>query len=517
MPRPLARFAAVVPVASAGQAAAVYVPLLLATRALAFVRLLAVAWLLGEAGKREFGLYPPALELINLLVPLVLLGLSDVAERYAAQFERQGQLRKWLRRQVRRLLPQGLALWCLLAAVSPWAWRWLASGPTRLLAPGYAAGLLLAVGGNVLVLALYQWLAAVLRGLRAYPAAAAMETTAAVLLLGLSAVGALQGTALALLVAYAASNALPLAWYALALRRFLRLGAPPAARSATAPAEAPPRVRRFAWFAWLRLWLVMAFGFVSTWGLLYLVRARPAGLDTSADFGMAYRIAQLLAYLGAASWASGYGIAARAWAHGARRRALVTMLTVGRVGGALVLLLAALLTLGRGLLAHLVHASYVPSLHELLPPMLALFAWYALLGLLARVGDLEERPWIGAAAWGVATLTQALVIVVPPWLGLTLATSPTLHVVAAGGTGLGAGLIVALLLLWPARRRARLGGAIVLLALAAGLLFVPDAYVVWAAWAAGAAAVAIIALGRRRSAPWRGLRRRTRDSARARL
>jgi hypothetical protein len=491
----LSRYITITPVGGAGQAAAVYVPLLLATRGLAFVRLLVVAWLLGEAGKREFGLYPPALELTNLLVPLVLLGLSDVAERYASRFEHEGRLGPFLGWQMRRVVGTGLTLLVLLTLLSPLAWKWFAAGATDPLSARYAGGLLIAVGANALVLALYQWMAAVLRGLRAYPAVAAMEGTAAVLLLASSAAGAWQGTALALLIAYGISNALPVAWYALALRRHVR-------RAAAGPAPPPapdgpaPRLRRFAWFAWLRLLLVMAFGFVSTWGLLYLVRTRAGGLETSADFGMTYRIAQLIAYGGAAVWASAYGIAARAWAHGSQRRALVTMLTVGRVGGALLLLAAAALTLGRGLLGMFVHASYMPAIHALLPPLLGVFVWYALLGLLTLLGDLEERPWIGAAAWATATLVQATVIMEAARRGLGGAALWV--VVAAGAAGVGAGLLVALGWLWSVRRRARLGGAVLFVAVAAGAFFVPAPWVTGAAGAVAVTAGTLLATTRRR-------------------
>ena len=62
-----------------------YVLAVMGARGLAFLRLFVVVRLLGEAGQREFGAYRLGLEVINWLVPLTMLGLADVAERYAAR------------------------------------------------------------------------------------------------------------------------------------------------------------------------------------------------------------------------------------------------------------------------------------------------------------------------------------------------------------------------------------------------------------------------------------------------
>src|SRR6185369_721480 len=83
------RFFTIQPVERPGESALAYVPAVIASRGLAFLRLLLVARLLGAAGQRDYGLYRPALELINPLVALVMFGAADVAERYVAAIERQ--------------------------------------------------------------------------------------------------------------------------------------------------------------------------------------------------------------------------------------------------------------------------------------------------------------------------------------------------------------------------------------------------------------------------------------------
>src|SRR4051812_39194383 len=100
------RFFDLRPVESSAHSAAAYVPIVMLSRGLAFLRTLAVAWLLGETGKYAFGLYQPALEFINPLVALVMFGAADVAERYVSRIQHQqgdAALRRWLLRRARRI------------------------------------------------------------------------------------------------------------------------------------------------------------------------------------------------------------------------------------------------------------------------------------------------------------------------------------------------------------------------------------------------------------------------------
>ena len=115
----LERYFQIQAVTTPGASAASYVPIVIASRGLAFLRLLVVARLLGAAGKAEFGLYQPALEVINWVVPVVLFGLADIGERYASHFEREGRLRWWLQRQVLRLLATGVGVAVLMLLLSP--------------------------------------------------------------------------------------------------------------------------------------------------------------------------------------------------------------------------------------------------------------------------------------------------------------------------------------------------------------------------------------------------------------
>jgi hypothetical protein len=418
------------------------------SRALAFLRTLLVAHLLGETGKAAFGIYQPALEFINPLTALVMFGSADVAERYTAAFLRNAgprALRSWLHRQWLRLTLTGIAVTILLVAFTPWI-RDAVWGPDAwvffsdiLFLPFYlgfsAYAFLLACGMTLTLLALYQHLAAMLRGLRAYAAAAGMELLAAVLLLVLSSLAAwyanpdhfqtgyLYGssTALCLILAYAASLAVPFLLYAFLLNRHLpqsfntsdnvNTNFQPGDVLPYAPRWTPPRLNRFAIWALVRLLLIMLFGFLSLWGVRY-VAAHQEGespLASTASYSIPFRIAQLLAFLAVTLWASSYGIAARAHSHGQSRRANATLFRLGRLGTAALLLLAAALLLSRDLFAYLLPA-YATPIHTLLPGMLALFLWYGLASFFSTYADLRESPWRGAAIWATAILFQITAI-----------------------------------------------------------------------------------------------------------
>jgi len=197
--------------------ATTYVPIVLFSRGLAFLRVLLVARILGNAGQSEFGLYQLPLELINFFVPLVMLGLADVAERYASHYQKQNQLLPAITRHLRRLALIGLATITLLLATSYWLIPLLFKLPTT----SYTFSLFAACTAAIVLLALYQYLAALLRGLRAFAPAAGLELTFSLFFVLFSGLAALQGTALALILAYALALLFPTTYFAILLRRHL--------------------------------------------------------------------------------------------------------------------------------------------------------------------------------------------------------------------------------------------------------------------------------------------------------
>src|SRR5262245_5810039 len=121
--RAIRRYFAVEPIGTPGASAVAYVPVVMMARGLAFLRTLVVARILGEAGKGVFGVYQPALELVNPIVALVLFGASDVAERYVAGVEREHGRRgvlRWIGWVWVRLFLNGLSAAAIMMLASPW-------------------------------------------------------------------------------------------------------------------------------------------------------------------------------------------------------------------------------------------------------------------------------------------------------------------------------------------------------------------------------------------------------------
>ena len=433
---------------SPAHSASTYVPIVLVSRGLAFVRVLLVARLLGNAGQHEFGLYQLPLELINCFVPFVMLGCADVAERYASRFETESRLFHAVKRHILRLALIGLAVILLLLAASPWLIYPLFKLPNAEHSKTYAVLLLAACALAIVLLAFYQYLAALLRGLRAFAPAAGLELAFALLFVLFSCLAALQGTALALIFAYGLALLLPTLYFALLLRHHFH-----SQKSLTPPDEpsAEPGAdgRHISFAAWtlLRLQLTMAFGFITMWSVGQLALA--SGLNVQAQtaaYASSSRIAQQLALIAVTLWASCYGIAARSWAHHQTRRAKVQFFRVGKFGAVLLTLIALATLLVRDLFVFIFPSAYADAIHLLLPPMLCLFLWYGLLAFASTFSDLQEQPQKGAALWSLAVAAQLALLFIPAF---RLFADPKLQVIFASTAGLGVSLLLLTpILLW---------------------------------------------------------------------
>ncbi len=395
----LKSYITVQPIPSAGAAASRYIPLVLLNRLLAFVRLLVVTRLLGEAGKAQFGMYQPALELINWFVPLALMGLGEVIERYAAGAVSAGQLQQLLRSHARRLLLTSCCVVVAGAVLAPWLAQYL------LPAADHHDAVLIVFWAliNVLLLAGYQYLLGLLRGLRAYGSAAFMESIAAVLLLVLSAGAAMYGGAVLLLAAYAASNGIPALYFLLQIIRYCRT------LNKISPdnsAENLPSRHRFATAAFIRLMLMMTYGYAIFWAVGWVMRDS----GSVAEFAAPWRVAQLIVYVAATIWSSTYGLIVTSWSHGARKRARRQLVTVGRMGICVLLLAGTLLLLLMPLWQAVFPLTYHAAFLANLKIMISLFVLHSMLMYVNVWCDLYERPDLGAMLWGCVLIVAAIML-----------------------------------------------------------------------------------------------------------
>lgn len=456
------------PIDSAGAAASRYVPLVLLNRVLAFARLLIITRLLGNAGKAEFGLYQPALELTNWFVPLVLFGLNDVIERYASDAVRSGQLVALLRQHRRRFI---IAISVLLFAgllSAPFVATYLLPASPR---ATYIFGLIIL---NVAVLAAYQYLLGLLRGLRAYGAAAGMETGAAVLLVTCSALAALHGDVLALLLAYGISNLAPLLFYLRKTTRYCH----ELPRGSTGETVSLSSQQRFALATFIRLILVMTYGYAVFWVIGWTLKD-PLLV---AEFAAPWRVAQLLVYLAVTLWSSTYGIMVGHWSRGARKRARHQLTRVGRAGFAVLLAVGCCIIAMTPVWQGIFPAGYHHALTTYLRIMVCIFTLHGMLFYLCMWCDLLERPGLGAALWGGVLIVMAILLL-QPGVEYSFAT-----ILGAAWAGLAAAVLV---FSWGALSvlRVRCDWPIAILALSANLFLIPG---YWGILAAGAVACSFL-------------------------
>ncbi len=410
-------FLKVTPVETRGQALRAYVPLVLWNRGVAFLRILLVARILGEVGKAEFGRYNISLEFINWIVPVVMLGVDSIAERYAGRHQREGNLAAFLNGHLRRLV---LAVTLMLAALL------VLAGPLghKIFQRDQDRWLIVLAALDIAILAVYQWVAASLRGLRAYQTSAGMETIAAGLLMVFSIAAAWIDGAPALLIGYGISNLLPLAWYGMELRRFAR------AQKVVTPLESMEHLGWFGAWSRVRIILWMSVGFVALKGVEYLTgQGREIADIQVADYTMTYRVAQSLMYVALTLWSSTYAMAAARHSAGSARQANYQFLQVGKLGGIALLMAGVAVVVGGQFVVRLFLPAYSVAVGPMLSPVVGLFFWYGMMALLVSVGDLQERPWAGAAMWGLAVIFQLAAIVI--WGHRTLLPARALHLIEA--------------------------------------------------------------------------------------
>jgi hypothetical protein len=387
------------PVTTATAAMGRYMPIVVALRALAVVRTMCVGWLLGEAGKSAFGAYNSALEMTNWALPLVLLGMDSIAERYAGVFELRGELNVFLARQRRALIRKAslaAVIGLIFAAITA---QWIMHDRSWL-------PLLALTVAQMVVLGVYVWTAAILRGLRAFGVAAATEAVAAVGLLFLSIIAALRGNAAWLMLAYITSTLIPLllAWHGLS--RHLR-----DTHEETKTLSDLPGLGRFGRWNVLRGFMIMTFGALAINGVTF----RTGKTDLTGDYAMVYRVAQVLAYISVTFWASAYTLTGRRWSAGCRKRAMYEQMQIGKIGSIGLLALGVSLVLVRPVIERLL-PFYAPAIEQFLPGLVGVFIWYGIMGWLATLGDIREQPQFGTIIWIVAVVLQVGMLIGAGWI-----------------------------------------------------------------------------------------------------
>jgi O-antigen/teichoic acid export membrane protein len=170
-------------ISGVGKSVRVYLPATVVYRGMSFFRGIVLAWMLArETG--QYGLMSIALQAINILAPLVSLGLNEAVTRYVPAYQKGDQLRRFL--SLAGSLTMGLAIVITLGLVlfsNPLS-RAIFAGVT--MPPDEVSPLAIATFVAVFAIIVYYFVVAVLKGLRMFTALAVMELVHATLFLVLS-------------------------------------------------------------------------------------------------------------------------------------------------------------------------------------------------------------------------------------------------------------------------------------------------------------------------------------------
>ncbi len=171
-----------------GKSVRVYIPATIVYRGTSFIRGIILAWLLARQ-TGQYSLLTIALQVINILAPLVSLGLNEAITRYVSAYHQRNKLKQFLLKS--SLLVSGITFsFCLiLFAFSEYLGKFIFAN--NYIAIQESVRLAHASLITIFAITLYFLIASVLKGLRMFLALSILELVHGILFLIMSIVGVL--------------------------------------------------------------------------------------------------------------------------------------------------------------------------------------------------------------------------------------------------------------------------------------------------------------------------------------
>lgn len=449
-------------------------------RGIGLMRGIVLAWLLPPA---EFGLFGVALLIVNVLLPLTTAGVYEGVTRYAPQHEIAGTLRAFCLRAAAvagaLVLGSTVLLFVLSGILGPQLFAAAQAISSGASAPSDTGAVMRSVAVCLVTLGPYHVVLNMLRGLRLFRAAAAMELLTGIVftLVALTAAAVGYNTTRALMYIYAGANVLSILAF---LPGVAERVAGERVRSTAPPAITRTLLRYSSWLA-LTAFVWHLLSYYPTWHLLSVTDR-----ETVGAFQAVRTITQLVQILGV--MLAGVVAAHAAHLYEQQGRAAAPRVD-GMTHGTLLVLLwtATVLSVGQNLLMRLFPASYAGG-SAAFDPLMLFYLLAAAVGLLAVRMNLIERPRLVCWSWLVgaaAAVIAGVSLLGSPWGGPSAAAPDSAQVTLErltaaawiGVAGAAAALVTALALLYRARF-APPAATLLLIALAAAVGFGP-------LWAAG--------------------------------
>ncbi len=420
----------------------IYLPATLIYRAMSFFRGIILAWLLARQ-TGQYGLLTIALQAINILAPLVSLGLPEAITRYVPSFQQKKTLRSFLRLSARLTMAITLIATLGLMFFSHPLGRLLFAGkevdPTQISPLAYST--LVAIFAIIA----YFVVIAILKGLRMFGALAVMELVHGTLFLifSLAAVIVKGPQAQWVIWSYSLAMILPTIVWGLAIMRRMP--------DEQEPEETfyRPLIRQLVGFGF---WAAIAGIIWQSWQLYALWHLTRVSDALNSDiFAAARLIGQLLLIVGAALSSVVIPNICVIWEKGDRPGAATLhdfytkLMTMGLI------FLGLILILFREPMAR-VFPNQLNAISGILPVVLLFYQYCAILGFLAIRFIVIEKMRLMLWPWLAGLIGNVLlsVVLVPQ----TNALAGAAH--AATGSTWGA-LIISLLLMRAEKQNISLG------------------------------------------------------------
>jgi len=485
----MAALSRVLDVSSMTDALGVYVPAMIAQKAVGLGRLVLLAYLMSRV-PHQYGAWGLGLMVATLAAPVLTLGAGQGLRRYVSHYEARGQLAAFFK-QVRWYVPAACVVTgCVALACSGFITRGVivsrVPAATDLPYRQQLAVCMVALA-NAMVLSLHQGVVGFMVGMRAYRLVSVVEVFFSVLFTALAAgAAAVWPTGLAVLWAHLGALLVTLVLGVWALGVLVGRarpldGAPPAHDGAGL------RLRRLVRFGLGAMTAALCLAAAQSVSLTIVNRFH--GKAAAGVYALFAQLSQPMYFMACAAWTVLLTHSAARWERGDRQGAVSRLQTGYKAVAAASMTLAVVLLAAAPLWLQLLPASF-RSGGALLGGLLMFFQSLTHLAVVNIVARLHERPAAAAASMGVGAVANA--VLAWWWLG---AAGPAGAAWAAGvGMYLGAGAVAVGYLLIT---RTRLQVSTWLVMAAPALLALAVRWPLWAPAAAWAVVLAVsLATGR---------------------
>jgi len=418
------------------QSLGTYLPATVAFRLLNFGRILLLTWFMTT---QQFGLLAMILLVVNVLTPLCSLGLNEAIARYVPQYEHRGEMWVFAKRSIVLLLAVASVSFAVILLLAPTLGEFfyaqvVADSELRAEFSGEAPQLARLSGGVIVLLIVYFYLLAVVKGLRMFRALSWLELSHGLLFLAGSLIVIITGhlSAFTLTGLYGISLALPILYFGPRLLSVIRSW--PGQAGLLADARLARKLLQFS------IWTTLA---GVTWQLLLYYPQwflnKIHGHEAVAVFNAVRQIGQFVLIGAVAVSTVVMTTVTKTWESAGREPAERQLSLAFRGVGVGLFLLCAAIALLKDVIIRMFRPDYAPGA-TVLPLHLLFFLFGAFLAFLPGHFHLREKtrhllwPWATGVAANVlfaywlagprlaGLRATAVWQTVGPWLGAVFAT-----------------------------------------------------------------------------------------------